>query len=83
MSPPPGGVERSFTMTTRTYTVQGMTCAHCAGAVSREVRKVPGVTDVAVDVGTGILTVAATDAPSDAAVAAAVDEAGYVLVAGQ
>ena len=37
-------------MTTRTYTVQGMTCAHCAGAVSREVRKVPGVTDVLVDV---------------------------------
>ena len=35
-------------MTTRTYTVQGMTCAHCGGAVSREVRKVPGVTDVAV-----------------------------------
>ncbi len=70
-------------MTTRTYTVQGMTCAHCAGAVSREVREVPGVTDVAVDVSAGILTVAATDAPSDAAVAAAVDEAGYVLVADQ
>ena len=70
-------------MTTRTYTVQGMTCAHCAGAVSREVRKVPGVTDVTVDVGTGMLTVASSDAPSDAAVAAAVDEAGYVLVAGQ
>ena len=34
-------------------------------------------------VGTGILTVASSDAPSDAAVAAAVDEAGYVLVAGQ
>ena len=70
-------------MITRTYTVQGMTCAHCAGAVSREVRKVPGVTDVTVDVGTGILIVASSDAPSDAAVAAAVDEAGYVLVAGQ
>ena len=65
------------------FLVEGMTCAHCAGAVSREVRKVPGVTDVTVDVGTGILTVASSDAPSDAAVAAAVDEAGYVLVAGQ
>lgn len=67
-------------MTEQTYTVEGMTCAHCAGAVSREVRKIDGVADVRVDVASGIVTVdaAAPLAPSD--VAAAVDEAGYTLV---
>lgn len=67
-------------MTTSTYTVQGMTCAHCAGAVSREVRKIAGVDDVAVDVSTGGLTVTATATPAEADVAAAVAEAGYTLV---
>ncbi|MGB4776997.1 heavy-metal-associated domain-containing protein [Microbacterium sp.] len=67
-------------MTTSTYTVQGMTCAHCAGAVSREVRKITGVDDVAVDVSTGGLTVTATATPAEADVAAAVAEAGYTLV---
>ncbi len=67
-------------MTEQTYTVEGMTCAHCAGAVSREVRKIDGVADVRVDVASGIVTVdaAAPLAPGD--VAAAVDEAGYTLV---
>ncbi|WP_431804274.1 heavy-metal-associated domain-containing protein [Microbacterium sp. bgisy203] len=67
-------------MTEQTYTIEGMTCAHCAGAVSREVRKIDGVNDVRVDVAAGVLTVDAAAALSDADVAAAVDEAGYTLV---
>ena len=66
-------------MTTRTYTVQGMTCAHCAGAVSREVRKVPGVTDVTVDLaagGTSTVTVTSDTPVSETDVATALDEAG-------
>jgi copper ion binding protein len=64
---------------TSTYTVVGMTCAHCVAAVTEEVGQVPGVTAVDVDLATGGLTVT-SDAPvDDDAVAAAVDEAGYAL----
>ena len=66
-------------MTTRTYTVQGMTCEHCVRAVTEEVQKVPGVNDVRVDLPGG--TVDVTGEPlDDTAVAAAVDEAGYAVV---
>lgn len=69
-------------MTEQSYTVQGMTCGHCAGAVTREVSRVDGVDDVRVDVAAGTVTVAVHDGPvPDAAIAAAVDEAGYTLVA--
>ncbi|MBN9178344.1 MAG: heavy-metal-associated domain-containing protein [Microbacterium sp.] len=70
-------------MIEQTYTVQGMTCAHCAGAVSREVRRIDGVEAVAVDVEGGHVTITSATELPDAAVAAAVDEAGYTLVAGR
>ncbi|MGY1643698.1 heavy-metal-associated domain-containing protein [Geodermatophilus sp. SYSU D00703] len=69
-------------MTSTEYTVRGMTCGHCAGAVTEEVTKIPGVTDVDVDVAGGRVTVRSAGPVSDAAVAAAVDEAGYEVVAG-
>jgi copper chaperone len=62
-----------------TYHVTGMTCAHCVNAVRGEVGELPGVTAVAVDLDAGAVTVT-SDAPVDVeALAAAVDEAGYVL----
>ncbi|WP_369253258.1 heavy-metal-associated domain-containing protein [Geodermatophilus amargosae] len=64
-------------MSTATYTVSGMTCAHCVSAVTEEVSGLPGVTDVQVDLPSGGLTVT-SDAPlDDDAVRAAVEEAGY------
>lgn len=63
-------------MTTRTYTVEGMTCQHCVTAVSGEVGKIPGVTAVAVDLDRGAVTVTG-DRVDDVAVREAVDEAGY------
>lgn len=67
------------TITDRTYTVTGMTCAHCVNAVTEEVTQVPGVTAVDVDLASGRVTVT-SDAPvDDDAVRAAVDEAGYEL----
>jgi copper chaperone len=64
---------------TNTYTVTGMTCEHCVAAVTGELSALPGVADVKVDLGTGTVIVA-SDAPlPDAAVRAAVDEAGYEL----
>ncbi|MGC9669883.1 heavy-metal-associated domain-containing protein [Planosporangium sp. 12N6] len=67
-------------MATTTYTVSGMTCGHCVSAVTSEISRLDGVTDVQVDLPTGAVTVT-SDAPLDeAAVAAAVDEAGYEVV---
>lgn len=63
--------------TTKTYTVTGMTCAHCVGAVSAEIGRIPGVTDVQVELATGAVTVTSEDTTDDDAVVAAVDEAGY------
>jgi copper chaperone CopZ len=63
-----------------TYTVNGMTCGHCVGSVTAELTKLPQVTDVAVDLPTGAVTVTSTAALEEPAVAAAVTEAGYELV---
>jgi len=66
-------------MTTATYTVAGMTCAHCVSAVTEEVTAVPGVTAVDVDLSSGRLTVTSDTPVDEEAVRAAVDEAGYEL----
>jgi copper ion binding protein len=66
-------------VTTSTFTVTGMTCEHCVGAVREEVGRIPGVTAVVVDLGTGQVTVT-SEAPVTADdVRAMVDEAGYEL----
>ena len=71
-------------MSTQTFPVTGMTCGHCVGAVSSEVREIAGVTDVSIElVAGGTSTSSVTsDAPvSVSDVAAALDEAGdYQLV---
>lgn len=61
---------------TRTYTVSGMTCAHCVASVREEVAEVPGVEAVGVELASGRLAVAGTSL-DDGAVRAAVAEAGY------
>lgn len=63
-------------MSTRTYQVSGMSCQHCVNAVTTEVGGVPGVSDVKVDLEAGRVTVTGEQF-DDAAIAAAVDEAGY------
>lgn len=65
----------------KTYDVQGMTCGHCEAAIAEEVGKVRGVTDVRADRKTGTLLVAG-DSTDDAAVRAAVVEAGYEIGSG-
>jgi copper chaperone len=66
-------------MSDQTYTVVGMTCDHCVQAVSTEIAKLPGVSGVDVDLASGRVRVQSADQLDDAAVAAAVDEAGYEL----
>ncbi len=64
-------------METIEYRVTGMTCGHCERAVRDEVSRIPGVHDLAVSAATGMLTITGSDDLSDAAIVAAVDEAGY------
>jgi copper chaperone len=66
-------------MTTTTYKVTGMTCEHCANAVTSEVGALDGVSTVQVQLApNGVSTVTVTSAAtlSDAQVSAALDEAG-------
>jgi copper chaperone len=60
-------------------TVTGMTCGHCVSAVRTEIGKLPGVTEVDVDLESGAVTVTADPMPGTEALRAAVDEAGYQL----
>ena len=73
-------------MATTTFRVDGMTCGHCVRAVTEELSALPGVSDVAVELVTGgssPVTVT-SDAPlDDAAVEAAVAEAGYAVTPGR
>ncbi len=64
---------------TQTYTVTGMTCGHCVASVTEEVQEIPGVQDVSVVLETGAVTVTSEQEIDDAAVKAAVEEAGYQL----
>jgi len=62
-----------------TYRVDGMSCNHCVVAVSGEVSRVTGVSSVDVDLETKLVRVSGTSV-DDAAVVAAIDEAGYDAV---
>lgn len=71
-------------MSENNFQVTGMTCQHCVAAVREEVGALSGVSEVAVDLAPeGVSTVRVTsDAPLDVeSVRAAIDEAGYELVA--
>ena len=69
----------NFTAST-TFTVTGMSCARCQVAVTEEISAIEGVESVDVDPATGTVTVTADRAVDRTDVAAAVDEAGCVLV---
>ncbi len=61
---------------TLTYRVAGMSCAHCKSAVESEVGSVSGVEFVEADLESKLVTVRGKSV-DDAAVRAAIDEAGY------
>jgi len=58
------------------YSVPGVSCEHCRAAITTEVSRVPGVEQVEVDLGAKRVTVIGAGV-DDAAVRAAIDEAGY------
>lgn len=61
------------------YSVSGMTCEHCVSSVKEEVSKIDGVTGVAVNLASGVVSVESESAPAAEAIAAAIDAAGYEL----
>jgi copper ion binding protein len=62
-----------------THHVTGMTCDHCARAVSAEVSTIAGVTNVDVDVSSGAVRVTAEQPVPATALRDAIEEAGYTL----
>jgi copper chaperone len=69
-------------MSTTSYGVTGMTCAHCVAAVTEEVGSIPGVSTVAIDLvvgGTSRVRVASAEPLPVESVPDAIDEAGYTL----
>ncbi|TFD07110.1 MULTISPECIES: heavy-metal-associated domain-containing protein [unclassified Cryobacterium] len=70
--------------TTTAYSVDGMTCGHCVASVTEEITALAGAENVTVDLvkgGTSQVTVTSAAPLDRALVAAAVEEAGYQLVA--
>ncbi|MCV7172225.1 heavy-metal-associated domain-containing protein [Mycobacterium manitobense] len=58
-----------------TLNVRGMSCGHCVAAITSAVAPLPGVTDVAVDLEHGLVTV---EGPADeTSVVAAIEDTGY------
>ena len=72
-------------MTSSTYQVTGMTCAHCVSAVSEELQALDGVSAVTVELdpaGASAVTVTSRQPLRPEQVRAALDEAGEYRLAG-
>jgi len=66
-------------MTTRTYSVPGVSCGHCKNAIEGELTPLEGVDSAVVDIDAKTVTVVGEITEAD--VRAAVDEAGYEVAA--
>ena len=64
----------------RSYTVPGIHCGHCAAAIREELWSVEGVEDIDVDLDAKVVTVRG-HALTDEAVREAIEEAGYEVAA--
>ena len=68
-------------MTTTNFLVPGMTCGHCQQAVTTELSKLDGVTQVDVNLETKSVSVVSVNELAWEQVVEAVDEAGFEAVA--
>ena len=59
-----------------TFTVSQMSCQHCIDAITTEVSKVDGVTDLSIDLDNKLVSVTGGETQ---AIVAAIDEAGFDL----
>ena len=60
----------------RLYSVPGMSCDNCVNAITDHVTPLDGVTDLEFDLDARTVTITGGD---DAAITAAIDEAGFVI----
>ena len=67
-------------MASNEYAVTGMTCGHCELSIREEISEIAGLEVVEISAQSGTLVVSGADAIDDAAVLAAVAEAGYSAV---
>ena len=67
-------------MSTVTYNVPGVSCAHCQASITREVETVAGVETVEVDLEAKTVSVTGEEL-DEQAIIAAIDEAGYEVAA--
>lgn len=63
-------------MTTSTWAVTGMTCDHCASAITEDVSELDGVSTVVVDRPNDSMTVTTTTEVADSLISETVAEAG-------
>jgi copper chaperone len=64
-------------VSTRSITVSDTSFDHCASAVRAEIGKLPGITDVDLDVAAGAVRITGDPPPADTPLCEAVEEAGY------
>ena len=67
-------------MSTVTYSVPGVSCAHCQAAITEEVSGLDGVETVEVDLEAKTVSVTGEEL-DEQAIIAAIDEAGYEVAA--
>ena len=64
-------------------TVKGMSCGHCAAAVTKALEELPGVSQVQVDLSSGRVTFASDNPLSQEELARVIKGAGYELAPAQ
>ncbi|MFS2116910.1 heavy-metal-associated domain-containing protein, partial [Herbaspirillum frisingense] len=57
--------------------IEGMSCASCVMRVEKALKKIPGVTEVSVNLATERASIATADAVPPATLIAAIEKAGY------
>jgi len=62
---------------TKEFTVGDISCGHCAQAITQEVKNVPGVQNVNVDVSTKRVSVETNERVTTDVLVNAINEAGY------
>lgn len=66
-------------MVTRLYRVPEVSCQHCVRAITEELRRIPGVREVEVDLATKVVRVVVEESVSDDQVRAGIEAAGYAV----
>ena len=75
-----GGCDKEDKMSTMTVKIDGMMCPKCEAHVKEALEKLDGVTSVTASRGSASACMEITTAPSEEAVKAAVEDAGYTFM---